>query len=105
MYKKLITDASSVGRDLTALQQVVLGRRRTYLSFNSPFHVMGEAERDAFDKDTKKVLSQLEAAIRRLSSQVDGNALSKDEKKLLSLVVDSLQTYLKRTGKIVTDMR
>ncbi|CAJ0589587.1 unnamed protein product [Cylicocyclus nassatus] len=105
MYKKLITDAFSIGRDLTELQQVVLSRRRGYLSFNSPMRVMGESERDAFDKDTQKALSQLEAAIRRLKGYVDGNTLLTDEKKLLLLVVDSLQSYLKRTAKIVTDMR
>ncbi|KAL6743039.1 hypothetical protein Aduo_016125 [Ancylostoma duodenale] len=106
MYKKLINVAFSLARDLTELQQVLLSRRRGYLSFNSPFLVMGEAERDTFDRDTKKALSQLEHAIHRLSSQIAGGVLTaRDEKKHLSLVVDSLNSYLKRTAKMVTDMR
>ncbi|EYB81112.1 hypothetical protein Y032_0392g585 [Ancylostoma ceylanicum] len=105
MYKKLISVAFSIARDLTELQQVVHSRRRGYLSFNSPFLVMGEAERDTFDRDTKKALSQLEHAIHRLSSQIAGVLTVKDEKKHLSLVVESLHNFLKRTAKMVTDMR
>ncbi|KHJ96022.1 hypothetical protein OESDEN_04021 [Oesophagostomum dentatum] len=97
-------DASTIGKDLNELQQVVFSRRRSYLSFNSPVRIMGETERDTFDRDTKTALSQLELAIRRLTLEI-GGALAGDEKELLSFVAESLHTYLKRIAKVVTDMR
>lgn len=41
----------------------MLSRRRGYLSSNSPFLVMGEAERDTFDNDTKKVCFSLHFSV------------------------------------------
>ncbi|KAK6753333.1 hypothetical protein RB195_012748 [Necator americanus] len=104
-YKKLITNAFSIERGLSELQQVVLCRRRDYLSFNSPVLVMSDDERDAFDKDTEKVLSRLEYAINRLSSEIVGAVAVADEKKHLSLVVGSLCKHLKCTAKTVAEMR
>ncbi|ETN85354.1 hypothetical protein NECAME_06442 [Necator americanus] len=85
--------------------KVVLCRRRDYLSFNSPVLVMSDDERDAFDKDTEKVLSRLEYAINRLSSEIVGAVAVADEKKHLSLVVGSLCKHLKYTAKTVAEMR
>ncbi|VDO98944.1 unnamed protein product [Heligmosomoides polygyrus] len=54
----------------------------------------------------QQALSQLGHAIRRFSSQTRGDLLTaEEEKKHLSLVADSLDSYLKRIAKLVTDMR
>ncbi|KAK5967102.1 hypothetical protein GCK32_011988 [Trichostrongylus colubriformis] len=104
-YKKLAAHAFSLGKDLAEFRQVVLSRRSDYLSFNSPTRMMDESERDEFDRDTEKALSQLSLAIRRFSSQTSGNLLTaKEEKKHLSLVADLLSTQLKQIARLVTDM-
>lgn len=106
VYKKMAAHAFTLGKDLVEFQQLVLSRRRDYLSFNSPTHTMSDTERDEFDKDTERALSQLGHAIRRFSSQTRGDLLTaEEEKKHLSLVADSLDSYLKRIAKLVTDMR
>ncbi|XGW02121.1 hypothetical protein V3C99_014288, partial [Haemonchus contortus] len=105
-YKKMAAHAFTLGKDLAEFRQVVLNRRRDYLSFNSPTPTMNESERDEFDRDTEKALSQFGLAIRRFSSQTAGDLLTaKEEKKHLSVVADLLSTQLKRIAKIVTDMR
>ncbi|KAK6023449.1 hypothetical protein OSTOST_10766 [Ostertagia ostertagi] len=105
-YKKLAAHAFTLGKDLAEFRQVVLSRRCDYLSFNSPTRMMDELERDEFDRDTEKALSQFGLAIRRFSAQTAGDLLTaKEEKKHLSIVADLLSTHLKRIAKLVTDMR
>ncbi|KAE9421611.1 hypothetical protein Angca_006343 [Angiostrongylus cantonensis] len=105
-YKKMVGHALSLGKDIVEFQQVVLSRRCDYLSFNSPTRIMDDFERDMFDRDTEKVLSQLSDATRRFSSQTASDLLSRrEEKSHLTFVAASLDTHLKRIGKMVTDMR
>ncbi|VDL72963.1 unnamed protein product [Nippostrongylus brasiliensis] len=108
-YKKMATHAFCLGKDLVEFRQVgdfpnlppisgiviseqlVLSRQRDYLSFNSPVRMMNDQERDEFDQETEKALTQLGHAIRRFAAQTSSDVLTaKEEKKHLSLVAESL---------------
>ncbi|MFH4973789.1 hypothetical protein AB6A40_000498 [Gnathostoma spinigerum] len=115
-FSKYSSDALEIKKNITDLRDTVLAKRTDYMSavgHHTELAVitvptrMTDHERDEMDRITEMVIRQCTMSINNLrkQAQLDSSLRSDDEEVFFERVAFLLGSYLKKTAKIVTDMR
>lgn len=106
-YRQYSTQIGQLAKDMSDFFSVVLRKREDYLSFNTPFSIITEDDRNKFDRDSEKALSQLNDLVSTLGTRILKDPVLKKgcEKAHLSQAVAITQQQLTMIGNMITNMR
>ncbi|PAV88285.1 hypothetical protein WR25_13146 isoform A [Diploscapter pachys] len=106
-FKNASATARAIAKDLAGLEELLLHKRLDYLSFNSLTCRMTDQERQRFDEQCTKVISQLGQNIRILESRAKQIEIQENmqQGEHLRHVTQLLQSYLSKCTAMMATMR